>query len=73
MMTTAQDENLLAKDHGFEAVKDVIRGDDWCYFRKGTLTVWSVVNGWVSAHLKDDGYYRDHQAHKTLADALRRK
>lgn len=51
-MTSAEDEVVLAKDHGFNAVPDPRRGSPWSSFKKGDEVIWKTDHRtWCRAYI----------------------
>lgn len=70
-LTRSEEEQVLARENGFECLPAIERGANWYSFKKGDLHVWIVREGWQTAYLINDRF-TDHQIFKTLEEALKR-
>ena len=70
-MSIAETERKLATTNGFECLEDARRGAGWNRFKKDTLHIWAIREGWMTAHLVDH-HYCQHQSFTTLEDAFNR-
>lgn len=62
-------EVSLAEGLGWRCFEDPARGPGWCRFRKGSVHVWAIKDGWRRARLVHD-FYVGHQTWPTLQEAL---